>query len=177
MFDLEAKEISNNIFIEILVKNILEMEIKKKLINIFFFSTQDYFFFQLEIIFFLWKIFWDLTFRKNIFRFEILRFWKIILRFEILKKYFQILKKIKISKFEISRKKSRFFIFSDFFKNFVLKKISKFSKFIITSKSCFVINFHSILIILVCMNSYQIRRIVSTCLNIRTTIIKEVIAY
>ena len=140
-----------------------------------------FFFFQLEFFFFRGKYFEIWHFEKI---FSDLRFWK-FWDFEILKNYFEIWDFGKIfSDFEKNQNfkcwdfenKIEIFQIFRFFQKFRPKKISTFSKFIITSKSCFVINFHSILIILVCMNSYQIRRIVSTCLNIRTTIIKEVIA-
>ena len=58
-----------------------------------------------------------------------------------------------------SKKKNVIFFNADILKN---------QYFTTTSKLCFVANIHSIETKLICMNNYRIKRIVSTCLNIRT---------
>ena len=147
---LEVKECPNRIFLEILIKNIFEMEIKKKNRTYFWKIWKKKEVESTKNLKFYYQI---LTF-ENVEIFEILRFWKNILRFRIWKKNW----------------------FWDFDKksDFQILRFFKISDFIRFSKLWFVINTHSILTNDICMNIYIIRRIVSTCQNIQTVIIKEV---
>ena len=153
--DLDAKEISNHIFLKISAKNKFQMEIEKKYQNIF----------EKKI----WKKSWSSKKTKNknwvdqkfqnifkfqisILSFEFFEIFQIFLFWNFIFFIFKILEKIRFSKFEISKN----------------------SDFIGFSKVHFVTNTHSILTNDTCMNIYIIRRIVSTCQNIHTVIIKEV---
>ena len=175
---LDVKVCSKYFFIKILGKYIFRWKSKKK--------SETYFFRKKNQ-----KYFWKKNGKKKVGRakkkklgstkklkfyfqilnfenfeiFEILRFWKNIIRFWDLKKYFQI---------SDLKKKSRFWDF-DKKSDFQILWFLKISDFIIFSKRWFVINTHSILTNEICMNSYIIRRILSTCQNIHAVIIKEII--